>query len=570
MAIAKLAAHPPRCPFCGSPVDPPRDIEPKHLGDFSYGACTCGAVFVCDITGYNLGAAFSEALGFACDEDWELAWNLIPGEDYEDALVEGYDQASHLVHPTGRTKEGKRVRGVLTFIRLGAELQDLKPGDLRARLSSSPAGPEVRPSSREAGGARRRYSKKEVEDAVGRGECGILKGMALDDPLVLRKMQRLLYSADEAMRWKAVLSLGEVAGGIADQRPAQVGDLLRRLLYASNDSAAANWGAIETVGEIIRSRPDIYGGFVNNILALLRDPPSRPAVLWALGRIGGLHPEVVRKASFFAMLGMLEDKDPAVRGHACWALGEIGAVEARSAIEGLVGDPGVLCIFDGEKMSETTVGSLAAGAVEKILEVRMDSTGPEHKRQDTRDDEFQRAVKLYREGELLIHRGMTLDAMSRLEEALGVFEALGVQREIANTCEKKADVHVIRGDFKRAVPLYQRAMAICEKVNDPVSTVILADKIIDLYRKQNVYDKALPYYFRALELVEGLEDSGRAGFYLAGIGDVYERQGRLEDALEAYRIALKIYRGMGARERADILERGISTLEKRVADSAGE
>ncbi len=540
------------------------------MGDFSYGSCSCGAVFVCDITGYNLGAAFSEALGFACDEDWDLAWNLIPGEDYEDALVEGYDPHGHLVHPTGRTKEGKRVKGVLSFIRLSADLRDLKGEGVKARLS------QARPSSKKQSvqaPSGRRYSKKEVAKIVAQAELERLRQMALEDPLVLRKIQRLLYSADEDLRWKAVLALGQVAGGIADQRPSHVGDLLRRLLYASNDSAATNWGSIETVGEIIRSCPDTYGFFVNNLLSLLRDPPSRPAILWALGRIGGLHPDLVRKASFFAVMAMLEDPDPAVRGHACWALGEIRAIEAETAISRLLDDKESVRIFDGNDYNDTTVGGLAAQAIEKISGVTM-SANSEARNQETQGnstevqgDDYKKAIILYKEGDILINRGMTLDAMQKLDEALNIFESLGAEKEIANTCEKKADVHAMRGDFKRAIPLYQRAMAICEKDKDPVSTVILADKIIDLYRQLKEYDKALPYFFRALELVEGLEDSGRAGFYLTGIGDIYQRQGKLQDALDAYRIALKIYRGMGARERAGLLEKGIAALEGRMASA---
>ncbi len=520
---------------------------------------------MCDVTGHNLGAAFSEVLGFACDEDWDLAWSLMPGEDYEEALLEGYDENEHLIHPTGRTREGKRVKGVLSFLRLAHDLRELKGEGVARRLSaaSTPSAPKTEPARNV------RYSKREVTSRVRDLNIDLLSQMAVDDSLVLQKIQRLLYSADENLRWNAVLALGGVVGAIAGKKPGRAGDLIRRLLYASSDSAATNWGTIETVGEIIRNRPDTYGYYVNNILALLRDPPSRPAILWAVGRIGEKHPRVVRSSAFFSILSCLDDPDPAVRGHACWALGQMKAAEVKNSLSRLLDDPEPVRLFDGNTFWDTTVGELASQAIKKISgdsmdankSVKIDKNEGGQGGEGLEAAEFKRAQALYKEAEVLISRGMSLDAMQKLEEALDIFETLGSHREIANTCDKKADVHWMRGDLKRALPLYQRALAICEKEDDAISTVILSDKIIDLYRQQKEFDKALPYYYRSLELVEELEDSGRAAFYLTGIGDIYQNQGKIEDALDAYRIALRIYRGMGSRERAEIVEKGVAKLE---------
>ncbi len=525
-----------------------------------------------DVTGHNLGAAFSEALGFACDEDWDLAWDLVPGEDYEDALVEGYDEVEHLVQPTGRTKEGKRVRGVLTFLRLAGDIRNLKGSGVKKRLQamqveSRQAGPVDDSSPGPVG--RIRFSKRQVADAVRKMDLLQLTRMAMDDVLVLHKIQRLLYSADENLRWMAVLALGGVVGAIADKRPARCGDLLRRLIYAGNDSAAANWGMIEAAGEIIRNRPETYGYYINNILSLLADPPSRPAVLWAVGRIGEVSPKTVRNSAFFTLLRMLDDTDSSVRGHACWALGQMKAVEVKNSLARHVDDSEPVRLFDGESIIDTTVGELASWAIKRISgdsmdtnELKKDDQGIAGQDSDNPEAaEFRRAQALYKEAEVLISRGMSLDAMQKLEEALEIFESVGSHREIANACDKKGDVHWMRGDLKRALPLYQRALAICEKNDDAISTVILSDKIIDLYRQQKDYDKALPYYYRSLELVEELGDSGRAAFYLTGIGDIYQNQGKIEDALDAYRIALRIYRGMKSRERAEILEKGVARLE---------
>ncbi|MGC9022595.1 MAG: DVU0298 family protein, partial [Dissulfurimicrobium sp.] len=359
-----------RCPLCDRLIVRPKTREPRRFADFEFGVCQCTAVYVHDITGHNLGAAFMEALGFACGDDWDMAWGLMPGEDYEDALLEGYDIESNLVEPTGRTKEGKRVKGVLTFIRLKPDLRDVIS---RGRGSFGAIDDQTRgvqeKGDRIHGGfqtASARYSKGDVDNLVRDGRIEELSLAAVHDPLVIRKVQRLLYAADIRLRWNAVMALGAVIGRLADDRPSVAGNMVRTLLYACNDSAAANWGAIETLGEVIRLRPGVYGSFIRHLLGLLNDPPSRPAIFWAMGRIGGQHPKLVRSNAFFSIFNFLEDPDPNVRGHAAWALGRIKAAEAASAIERMVMDEETVDLFDGEMLIKTTVGRIAREALSNI------------------------------------------------------------------------------------------------------------------------------------------------------------------------------------------------------------
>ncbi len=564
----------PRCPFCNARLERPKEMEPMRRGDFEYGMCTCGAVFVHDVTGFNLGAAMVEALEFACDADLDLAWDLMPGEDYDDALIEGYDIKKHLVYPDGHDYEGHRIKGALSFIRLRGDIRDTKEQELRQKYHAVSSPPPLARKSDAAAMAEargKRFSKRQVTKAVDAGDLDRLVEMALQDRLVLRKMQRLLYNADPAARWQAVVMLGSVAGALAQDDPATVGDLLRRLLFAANDSAAANWGTIETVGEIIRNQPGLYGSFVRHILGLMSDEPSRPAILWAVGRIGERHPRVVKNSSFFALFDLLDADNPAVRGHAVWALGKTKASEARNAVSRLLDDIEEFELFDGKEVKFTTVGEQAKEALERmnddksIKREEQDSAMNEQDIQQKEPPEITQAWHDYQEAEILKNRGQSLDAMAKFEDVLGVFDAFGYDAEVANICEKLGDIHVLRGNVKAAFSPYQRALAICEKKNDPVSTVIMLEKVIDLYRHEKEFEKALPYFFRALELVESLRDVRRSAFFLAGIGDIYERQGKLEDALDAYKLAEKLLFNMGAKEKAATIRKGIEVLEERLA-----
>lgn len=71
------------CPFCRRPLGEPEEITSRFGSTFSGGRCDCGAVYVYDESGHNMGDAYVEALGFAFDDDLDKAWNMVPGEDYE-------------------------------------------------------------------------------------------------------------------------------------------------------------------------------------------------------------------------------------------------------------------------------------------------------------------------------------------------------------------------------------------------------------------------------------------------------------------------------------------------------
>ncbi len=72
-----------RCPFCSRPLEEPREIRTRLGNTFTGGVCECGAVFAFDRSGHSLGDAYVDALTYACGEDWDKAWSLIPDEDYE-------------------------------------------------------------------------------------------------------------------------------------------------------------------------------------------------------------------------------------------------------------------------------------------------------------------------------------------------------------------------------------------------------------------------------------------------------------------------------------------------------
>ncbi len=85
----------PTCPFCGAALDRPESIDAgdaeRVLGGFCKG---CGAIYIVDQTGKNAGEAMVQALGIAAERLRKSPSDLMPGDDYEDAIL-SYDWRTH-------------------------------------------------------------------------------------------------------------------------------------------------------------------------------------------------------------------------------------------------------------------------------------------------------------------------------------------------------------------------------------------------------------------------------------------------------------------------------------------
>jgi hypothetical protein len=363
----------PWCPFCGLKVDPAVDAPNRKMSEFTVGSCSCGAVYSCDPTGHNIGAAMVETLVHACGDNDDLAWELMPEDDYLTGRIEDYDEQTHQVVET-RNIDGRPVRGVLYFVRLHTEISDIaqrlhdrKEQDV-ARISSESGyvPPPVEPEP-EAGREKKRANKKLVRDLVEAAAEDELVALCLDDKKTLRFMQRLLYDPLEEKRWHVAWLTGRVTARLATRDPGQVSELLHRMFEACSDSAATPWGMIETIGSVVAGRPDIFGGFAQYLLNYAAADSTRVQTIWALAEIAKGRPDLVRNTPFFSMFQFLGHPQPEVRGQMARLLGRIRATEASIQLMQLHGDREPLVIWEDGVPVETTVSEQAATAI-KILQ----------------------------------------------------------------------------------------------------------------------------------------------------------------------------------------------------------
>jgi len=360
----------PWCPFCGTDVGRPRFGDQRKLNEFPAGRCQCGARYVSEATGHNLGNAMVECLTEACEGNWELAWDLLPEEDYLIGQIDNYDELTHQVVET-RNLDGRAVRGVLFFVRLHRDMAELvartqgtREGSAGKSAAAAALPPAVEPASPR--GPRRRADKPTVKRLVGEDAVAELVALGLDDRRTLRYMQQMLYAPDEAGRYHAAHVLGQVCAGIAMREPGLVADLLHRLFEACSDSAASHWGMVEAIGAIIAARPDIFGAFTRHLLSYMGHPSTQEQVVWALGEIAGSRPDLVRNTSYYGLLPFLSHPAPVIRGLVARLLGRIEAHEAMLQLVGLQRDETPCTIHEEGMPRVTTVAAEARAAAAKM------------------------------------------------------------------------------------------------------------------------------------------------------------------------------------------------------------
>ncbi|MDW7772734.1 MAG: HEAT repeat domain-containing protein [Desulfobulbaceae bacterium] len=361
----------PWCPFCGMDIGPVSDAVQRKMTEFPVGSCECGAVYVSDATGHSVGSAMIECLVYACNDNWDMAWDLIPQDDYLTARIEHYDEQTHQVVESGQL-DGRWIRGILYFVRLHEDVAEIagrfrknqekiSEGQAASRKTGSFVEPERDPKR-----VKKRADKQMVKQLATADDVDALVDYCFDDRRTMKFLQRLLYEPDEAARYHYSWVIGQVCARVSSREPGQVADFLHRLFEACSDSASTSWGMIEAIGSIIAARPDIYGAFTRHLLNYMGDPSTQEQVLWALGEIAGNRPDLIRSTPFYATFHFLGHDKPEIRGLMARLMGRIKATEAVFQVVGLQNDQSEITVYEKGLPVRVTVAQLAAQAVAQI------------------------------------------------------------------------------------------------------------------------------------------------------------------------------------------------------------
>jgi len=144
--------------------------------------------------------------------------------------------------------------------------------------------------------------------------------------------------------------------------------MIHRLFEVTSDSAAAPWGMLETLGEVIAERPDIFGAFTRHLLNYMGDESTQVQVVWALSRVAEKRPDLIRATPFFNLFHFLKHPKPEMRGLVVQLLGRIRATEVSMQLLELSDDNETLIIWEAGKPVEYTVSQLVQVALGQINE----------------------------------------------------------------------------------------------------------------------------------------------------------------------------------------------------------
>ncbi|MGC7847408.1 DVU0298 family protein [Desulforudis sp. 1088] len=205
-------------------------------------------------------------------------------------------------------------------------------------------------------------SRAEMIDLIDNSGIDAVVNLARAQPATVRYLISLLYEREGDRRWRAVAALGRIAAERASGDPEAVREIIRRLFWMLNhESGNMAWSVPEAVGDIIARCPDLYGDFAANLVYNhLDDEPLRRGVLWAIGRVGEQHPELVAYA-IPEVEPLLEDPDPEIRGYAAWALGKLKV--AGPSLAGLLPDASKVEIWEDGELRSFTISQLAERAL---------------------------------------------------------------------------------------------------------------------------------------------------------------------------------------------------------------
>lgn len=363
----------PWCPFCGQKVGRASHAPARKMTEFPVGRCQCGAVYTSEATGHNVGAAIVETLVYACNDNADLAWELMPEDDYLTGRIENYDEASHRV-VAEKNIDGRAVRGVLYFVRLHADAREIakriaeKREERREQTvpsfrSNLALAIEPAPDPRRV---RRKADKNVVSQLVESDDIDGLVALCFDDKKTLRLLQRLLYAPQPETRWNIAWVIGRVTARTSTREPGPVSELLHRLFEACADSAATPWGMVETIGYVVALRPDIFGAFTRHLLNYLKESSTCDQALWALAEIAEKRPDLIRDTPFYNLFHFLKHPEGQIRGQAVRLMGRIRASEATLQLLELSGDDTRFSWCRQGRLVTTTIAEAVAEALQAI------------------------------------------------------------------------------------------------------------------------------------------------------------------------------------------------------------
>ncbi|MFQ3574160.1 MAG: DVU0298 family protein [Thermodesulfovibrionales bacterium] len=321
----------PECPFCMRFISRPSEIR-VEFGYIIGGRCLCGAVYVCDPTGKNLGEVFMDGLAYFFGS-WDVE-NLESERDFFTVEMD-YDLNKHCIISV---KQEGHSSGKLLFIN---DKDVPKKREVKAMNMSS------------------REMKSTLERLLNDMNYDEIAKMAAENSTVISKLISMSYDKESLLTWRAIDSLKEISRVLTPIDIGLMRNIVRKLLWSITDeSGGIGWSACEMLGSIVSAYPEQYSDIIPIIWSFREEEIFRAGSLWAMAQIAMVDPSVSDMVCG-DLMAMFNDKDSTVRGYAVFCQSVLKCnIDIKDISEKLSNDDGKLLFYDNGYLKEFTVSSL--------------------------------------------------------------------------------------------------------------------------------------------------------------------------------------------------------------------
>lgn len=183
---------------------------------------------------------------------------------------------------------------------------------------------------------------------------------------LISKLISLAYDKQTLICWRAIEAIGYLTKEVAETKPEIVRDIVGRLLWMiREESGGIGWSSPEILGEIVRNSPDKFSDIAPIILSFIDEEMLAPGVIWAIGRIGEVRPDLVNHA-VPVITSYLNHSDAKLRGLTAWALGELQAGDVIHQLRALLNDTHRITLYKNGELTEKTLDAIAEKAINRI------------------------------------------------------------------------------------------------------------------------------------------------------------------------------------------------------------
>lgn len=158
--------------------------------------------------------------------------------------------------------------------------------------------------------------------------------------------------------------------------------------------------------------------------------------------------------------------------------------------------------------------------------------------QDQAQTDFESGKKSLQEGDMSL-------AANSFHNALLGYEEQNNEPGIANASDKLGDICRERKEFEKALRHYDRALNICEKLEDPPSVLALLKKKAFCHRNLSQMSETLALYLRMLDIYSDWQNPALSVELLVDIAELYVEIGEREKAADTYKTTAAIHRNYG-------------------------